>query len=85
MGKQTPKKDEQIDALKSKLNAILAVLLRQINDEGLTKWNKQDKQNMVKMLIDFDFSNDEIERILDVAYGTVANIRSKLKKEGKKK
>jgi hypothetical protein len=66
----------EISFLSNKLDAILAILLRQLNDEYLVKWDKQDKHNMVKMLISLDFDNKEISKITGFAYGSVANIRS---------
>jgi hypothetical protein len=86
MTKPTSEKDNQIIAVQLRLDAIIAILLRQTNDEGIAKWKKLDRPNMTKLLIDLGFSNnDEIARILDVAYGSVANIRSKHKSKGKKK
>ena len=81
---KTKKPDEtnpELDALHNKLDAVLAILLRLLNDEGLEKWNNQDKPNMVKMLIDMGFDNPSIARVVGLTYGGVANIRSSYKKE----
>lgn len=75
----------EINILSSKLDAILAVLLRQLNDEYLIKWNNQDKRNMVKMLIGLGFDNQEISKITGFAYGSVANIRSNIGRTKHKK
>ncbi len=71
---------DDLGKLHQKLDAMLAVLLRHLNDEGLEKWNNQDKPNIAKMLIDIGFDNSEISRVTGLAYGSVANIRSKTKK-----
>lgn len=82
----TVKKSEpEFVALHKKLDTVIAVLFRLLNDDGLEKWNKQDKPNMVKALIKLGFANDEISRILGLAYGSVANIRTEHKKKTKKK
>jgi hypothetical protein len=70
----------QLAMLHRKSDAMLAVLLRHLNDEGLEKLDKQDKPNIVKMLINIGFDNPEISRVTGFAYGSVANIRSKSKK-----
>lgn len=73
-----------IQAVHAKLDAILALLLRQLNDEAVGKWNNQDKQNIVRTLIDLGFDNPAIAKIAGLAYGSVANIRSKYQKEKSK-
>ena len=78
-----PEQKPETVVLHNKLNAILAILLRQLNDEALLKWNKQDKSNMVKMLIDLNFDNNDISQVISLTYGSVANIRSGYRK-GKK-
>jgi len=75
---------DELAILNRKLDAMLAVLLRHLNDEGLEKWDKQDKSNIVKMLINIGFDNPEISRVTGLAYGSVANIRSKSKRGGSK-
>jgi hypothetical protein len=70
----------ELATLNRKSDAMLAILLRHLNDEGLEKWDKQDKSNIVKMLINVGFDNPEISRVTGLAYGSVANIRSKSKK-----
>ena len=75
---------DQLAILHRKSDAMLAVLLRHLNDEGLEKWDKQDKPNIVKMLINIGFDNPEISRVTGLAYGSVANIRSKSKRGGSK-
>ncbi|MBI4170119.1 MAG: hypothetical protein HY514_00350 [Candidatus Aenigmarchaeota archaeon] len=70
----------EVSACHRKLNAILCILLRQINDEALDKWNKQDKHNMVKALINVGLENDEIASVVGITYGAIANIKSKHRK-----
>jgi hypothetical protein len=79
-----PQPANEIEVIKSKLDAILALLLRQLNDEAVGKWNNQDKQNIVRTLIDLGFDNSDIAKVTGLAYNSVANIRSKYKKEKSK-
>jgi len=66
----------------SRLDAILAVLLRQMSDDHISKWNKGDKSNIVNLLIDSELTNEDVSKLTTLTYGSVANIRSK--KKGKK-
>jgi len=84
MAKKPANADDSNVILQSRLEAILALLFRQLKDQDLAHWSKQDKPNMVKILIRLGFSNKEIARILGLAYGSVANIRSKGNKKRKK-
>ncbi|MFA5098283.1 MAG: hypothetical protein WC490_06645 [Candidatus Margulisiibacteriota bacterium] len=68
-----------LSSLQIKLDAICAILLRLTNDEALEKWEKQDRPNMVRMLINLGFDNKDISRVASLTYGSVANIRSKIK------
>lgn len=79
-----PEQSPELVALHAKLDAILALLLRQLSDEAVGKWNNQDKQNIVCTLIDLGFDNPDIAKIVGLAYNSVANIRSKHKKEKSK-
>ena len=81
---EAAKPNQEITQLNAKLDVVLALLLRQLNDEALAKWDKQDKPNMVRMLIDLDFDNPTISRIVGLTYNSVANIRSAYKKEKSK-
>ncbi|MDD5542282.1 MAG: hypothetical protein PHX83_03840 [Acidobacteriia bacterium] len=81
MAKKTENRtNPELEAVHNKLDCILAILLRQLNDEGLAKWDNQDKPNMVKMLIDLGFDNKAISRVVGMTYGAVANARSSYKK-----
>ena len=81
----TNENNAELKSLHNKLDGIMAILLRQLNDEGLEKWRDQDKSNMVKMLIDLGLDNNDISRVVGLKYGSVANIRSGYKNKKTKK
>ena len=65
------KKDVQRgDPVVKRLEAIIASFL-------LSEDDKKDGDKKVKMLINLGFDNDEIAKIVGMAYGSVANIRMK--------
>ncbi len=79
-----PEPNPDLAFLHVKVDAILALLLRQLSDEAVGKWGKQDKPNIVCLLIDLGFDNTEISKIVGLTYNSVANIRSKYKKDKSK-
>ena len=81
---KSPDQNELLATINTKLEIVSALLLRLINDEALDKWEKQDRPNIVNMLIKAGLENGEISRISGLSYGSVANIRSKAK-GGKRK
>jgi len=75
-----PESNPDLAFLHLKVDAILALLLRQLSDEAVGKWGNQDKPNIVCLLIDLGLDNTEISKIVGLTYNSVANIRSKNKK-----
>ena len=64
MAKRKIQQGLEISAINSKLDVILAILLRQLSDDGLEKWNKQDKPNIVRMLISISVMVIELSSFL---------------------